>query len=95
MVKVNLKVWPFIAPVIVEYSPANEQPEIVTIELLAGIAADPKALPKAHWLWAEYLVNNSTVSTKKYIFFINIVWLIKYIIPSPGEFSGGEVMIFF
>ena len=62
---------------IVEYSPANEQVEMVTIELLAGIVAVPNAEVKRHWLWAAYPVNNSIGNNKKYNFFINIVWLNK------------------
>lgn len=47
---VNRSVCPFTAPFIVEYSPANEQVEMVTIELLAGMVAVPKAEAKLHWL---------------------------------------------
>lgn len=41
---VNLSVWPFTAPLIVENSPANEQVDIVTTTFDAGIVADPNEL---------------------------------------------------
>jgi hypothetical protein len=63
---------------------------------VVGAATVAKAEAFVHWLWAEYLVNNSNESTKKYIFFINTVWLINNIItPFARGFSGGEVRIFF
>ena len=39
---VNFRVFPATAPVIVEYSPANEQVEIVDTAPAGSIAADPK-----------------------------------------------------
>ena len=38
---VNLNVWPFTAPLMVEYSPANEQVEIVTSAPIGLIVAVP------------------------------------------------------
>jgi hypothetical protein len=61
----------------VEYSPAKEQVEIVTTAPEGSIVADPNEEAKVHWLWAVYLVSNSNDRTKKYIFFINTVWLNK------------------
>jgi hypothetical protein len=61
----------------VEYSPANEQVEMVTRAPDALIVAVPKAEVKEHWLWAEYPVNNSNENIRKYNFFINTVWLKK------------------
>jgi len=61
----------------VEYSPAKEQVEMVTMDPVGLIVADPKEEAKVHWLWAEYPVNNSNENTRKYNFFINTVWLNK------------------
>jgi hypothetical protein len=61
----------------VEYSPAKEQVEIVTIPPPGLIVAVPKAEAKLHWLWAAYPVNNSIGNNRKYNFFINTVWLNK------------------
>ena len=44
----NRSVWPARAPLIVEYSPANEQAEIVTILPVLLIAALPEALVSVH-----------------------------------------------
>jgi hypothetical protein len=69
---------------------------MVTGVALVGATADPKEEAFVHWLWAEYLVSNSNENTRKYIFFINTVWLINNIItPFAGGFSGGKVRIFF
>ena len=44
LAKLNVNVVPETAPEMVEYSPANEQVEIVVVVLLVGMVAEPKEL---------------------------------------------------
>jgi len=58
---VNLKVWPFTAPLMVEYSPAKEQVEIVTSAPTGLIVAVPNAVVFVHGPPLEQLVHCTVV----------------------------------
>jgi hypothetical protein len=91
---VNRKVCPFTAPLIVEYSPAKEQVEIVTVVPDALIVADPKLEVLVHWLWAVYPANKRHENSKKYNFFISKIWLIVNILLHLEDNTGGSYDFF-